>query len=259
MVSSSLVRRRVLRGALPAFGAALVVACASTASPAPRTRAASKGRSEPEVTLAGSPRAAASAPARAPRAMDAEAYATLERGVLAEVNRARTDPDGYADLLEARIKYYRGVFYRAPGDETALQTREGVAAVREAIAALRAARPMPALRLSDGLSHAARDHVRDEGPRGAMAHEGSDGSMPWDRADRYGHWKTRVSENLAFGPASPRDVVEELLIDDGVRDRGHRKAMLDPDLRVAGVSCGPHKSYRVMCDVLHAVGYDEKN
>ena len=209
------------------------------------------------MTLAGEPRG--SNPARAPRAMDAAAYASLEHGVLAEVNRARTDPSGYADLLAARLQYYHGARYQAPGDETALQTREGVAAVREAIAALRAARPMPALRLSSGLSHAARDHVRDEGPRGAMAHEGSDGSMPWDRADRYGHWKTRVSENLAFGPASPRDVVEELLIDDGVRDRGHRKAMLDPDLRVAGVSCGPHKTYRVMCDVLHAVGYEEKN
>ena len=251
------MRGRALRFVLPTFGAALLFGCASTSAPAPRTRAATKGRSEPEVTLAGAPRPTSAAPA--PRALDAEAFASLERGVLAEVNRARTNPTGYADLLEARIQYYQGARYKAPGDETALITREGVAAVREAIAALRAASPMPALHSSTGLAHAARDHVRDEGPRGAMAHEGSDGSMPWDRADRYGHWKTRVSENLAFGPASPRDVVEELLIDDGVRDRGHRKAMLDPDLRVAGVSCGPHKTYRVMCDVLHAVGYEEKN
>lgn len=244
-------RARPFVGALSVLS--LAAACAS--SSASRPSAVRSARGEPEAVLAGSSRRA---PAPARPAMDAAGYAKLERGVLAEVNRVRTNPSGYAALLEARLQYYHGSLYRAPGDEVSLQTREGAAAVREAIAALREARPMPALKFSGGLAHAARDHVRDQGPRGTMAHEGSDGSMPWDRADRYGSWKTRVSENLAFGPSDPRDVVEELLIDDGVRDRGHRKAMLDPDLRVAGVSCGPHKAYRVMCDVLHAVGYAEK-
>lgn len=230
--------------------ATLLAACASSA---PSSHVARSGptREKGSVTLAGAPRTTTAA------SLDAGGYAALERGVIAELNRVRTDPAGYADLLEARLRYYDGVSFRAPGDPVVLKTREGAGAVREAIAVLRSTKPMPPLRVSTGMSRGARDHVADQGPRGSLEHQGSDGSMAWDRVDRYGEWKKRVSENLAFGPPSAREVISELLIDDGVRDRGHRKNMLDRDMRVAGVSCGPHRRYRVMCVVVHAVDYSE--
>jgi uncharacterized protein YkwD len=76
--------------------------------------------------------------------------------------------------------------------------------------------------------------------------------------NRYGRWHGRVSENISFGPATARAVVLALLIDDGVPDRGHRRNILDPNVRIAGVSCGPHKSYRLMCDIVHAAAYTER-
>jgi uncharacterized protein YkwD len=60
---------------------------------------------------------------------------------------------------------------------------------------------------------------------------------------------------MTFGPATAHDVVAALLIDDGIADRGHRKNILDPEVGVVGISCGPHKSYRVMCDIVHAGGF----
>ena len=211
---------------------------------------ASARNSGPTVSQQGASRASAGLPA--------SFYAALERGVVDELNRARTDPSGYARSLEQDLQYYRGNLFRRPEDESALQTREGPDALREAIGVLRSTRPMSPLRTSAGMNLGARDHVNDQAPRGLMNHRGTDGTMAWDRVSRYGEWQRKVSENMTFGPSSARDVVAGLLIDDGIRDRSHRKNVLDADIKLVGVACGPHKTYRIMCDIVHAVGFAEK-
>jgi uncharacterized protein YkwD len=183
----------------------------------------------------------------------------LERNVLDELNRARTDPERFAAALEARLPYFRGNIYRRPGAEVGVRTVEGAAAVGEAVRALRAARALPPLRLSRGMSAAAADHVRDHGPRGAMGHTGRDRSTPASRINRYGRWFGVVSENIQYGrAANAHEVIADLVIDDGVVDRGHRRNALDPDVRVAGVSCGPHATYGQMCVIVHATDYAER-
>lgn len=184
-------------------------------------------------------------------------FAALERGVLDELNHVRSDPQSYANGLEHELDFYHGNLFRRPGDESALQTREGAAAVREAIRVLRQTKPMVTFNPSPGLTLGAKDHVNDQAPRGLMNHKGTDGSMAWDRVSRYGDWKTKISENMTFGPATAHEVVAALLIDDGIADRGHRKNILDPDVKMVGISCGPHKSFRVMCDMVQAGGFVE--
>jgi uncharacterized protein YkwD len=199
---------------------------------------------------------------RAPRPPQPAASAcctALERGVLEELNRARTDPEGFAAELEARLPHFRGNISRRPGAEVGVRTVEGTAAVREAVRVLRATRPLAPLRLSRGMSAGAADHVRDQGPRGGMGHAGSDRSAPASRINRYGRWFGVISENIQYGrAANAREVIADLFIDDGVADRGHRKNALDPDVRVAGVSCGPHATYGQMCVIVHAADYAER-
>jgi uncharacterized protein YkwD len=67
-----------------------------------------------------------------------------------------------------------------------------------------------------------------------------------------------VAENMAFGENPARQVVIQLLVDDGVPDRGHRATILDPSYRVAGAACGPHARYRQMCVIDFAVEYAER-
>jgi uncharacterized protein YkwD len=205
------------------------------------------------------------AAARAPRTATATAPATsacctaLERGVLEELNRARMDPAGFAAELEARLPHFRGNIYRRPSAEVGVRTVEGAAAVREAVRDLRATRPLAPLRLSRGMSAGAADHVRDQGPRGGLGHTGSDRSAPATRVNRHGRWFGVISENIQYGrAANAREVVADLFIDDGVADRGHRKNALDPLVRVAGVSCGPHATYGQMCVIVHAADYAER-
>lgn len=191
-------------------------------------------------------------------AVPRHAYLTrLELEVLAELNRARTDPAGYARHLETMLGWFQGRNMRPPGSNIVIETREGPAAVREAIRVLRAMRPVPAVTVSRGMSAGARDHVRDQGASGATGHDGRDGSRAVARVNRYGTWRQGLSENIAYGPPTAREVVVGLIVDDGVPDRGHRTNLFDPLVRVVGVSCGRHPRFSVMCVIVHAHDYQE--
>jgi uncharacterized protein YkwD len=196
----------------------------------------------------------------------ATALAHLEQAVVDDINLARTQPHTYVTFLEQLRPHYAGKELRRPGDLSpvfgrgaALMTHEGVKAVDEAIAFLRASAPLPPLTLSRGLSLAARDHVADQGPQGGTSHQGSDGSTTGARANRYGRWQGKIGENIAFGIANGRGIVMNLIIDDGVPGRAHRQNLFEAQARFVGVGCGPHKTMQIMCVILLAAGYTERS
>ena len=180
----------------------------------------------------------------------------LEVEVFKEMNLARTEPARYAEIIEERRKYFRGKRFKRPR-EIAILTQEGVSALDEAIEFLQGIKPVDALRLSPGISRAARDHVLDQGPSGDLGHRGNDGSRMPDRVSRHGIWSGKIGENISYGRDKARDVVVQLIVDDGTPNRGHRKNLFDPEFRVVGVACGQHSGYRVMCVTTFAVDYNE--
>ena len=117
---------------------------------------------------------------------------------------------------------------------------------------------MQELRWSKGLAAAAADHVDDQGPIGGLEHRGTDGSDPARRAERRGRWLTRDGREhrLRREPGAAR-WSSSYLMDDGVRDRGHRNNILDPRGAPAGVACGPHRDVRQICVMDYAAGYVE--
>jgi len=51
-----------------------------------------------------------------------------------------------------------------------------------------------------------------------------------------------LSENVSFGWANGKDVVLQMIIDDGVPSRGHRKNLYG-NFKKVGVASGKHKVY----------------
>ena len=196
----------------------------------------------------------ASALGRTPAEPD---WGHLAREVAEETNQLRRDPASYAPYLEAWLPKFDGLVMERPG-RAFLHTEEGTPAVEEAIAAILAARRPRPLQSSTGLARAAGAHVRDQGNIGGTEHRGTDGSDPARRMERYGQWRGAVAENIAYGENAARDVVLHLLVDDGVPNRGHRDALLDPGWGVSGVACGRHRDYGQMCVMDYAMGYEER-
>ncbi|MBA3894343.1 MAG: CAP domain-containing protein [Gemmatimonadales bacterium] len=190
-------------------------------------------------------------------APDTTVWVRLARDIHAETNALRRDPAAYARHLERMLPGFDGTLLERRG-RPSLRTDEGATAVAEAIAELQARRPVGPLRWSKGLTAAAGDHVRDQGPVGGLEHTGTDRSDPARRASRYGRWVQGIAENIAYGENSAREVVIQLLVDDGVPGRGHRDNMLSPNWGAGGVACGPHLRYRQMCVMDYAVRYVER-
>jgi uncharacterized protein YkwD len=174
------------------------------------------------------------------------ANARMAEAVLAQVNAARADPHAYAETLRGFEADYHGKVVTEPGHPAAM-TIEGVAAVENAVGYLAARAPSPPLQWNDGLASAANRLVADLGPKGRLGHTGSDGSTMTQRIRAVCIWAAAMEEDISLVPRTAEGVVRQLVIDDGVPTRGHRTAIFDPGLSIAGVACGPHAAYGWMC------------
>lgn len=173
----------------------------------------------------------------------------FEAGVFAELNRFRSDPAAYAEFLRDYRPRFEGKRLIGNDDsEIDIMTREGVAAVDEAIRDLRRERPLTELAWSDPLARAAADHVAVQSRSGAVGHY-TKGRGPGERMRARGGGPY-VNEVITYGHHTPEGVVDQLLIDDGVPDRGHRHSLLRPTHRYAGIACGGHPVHRTMCVTL---------
>lgn len=174
----------------------------------------------------------------------------LADDLLAEIERARVQPQAYvADLREWRSWFERDVV-RRPG-LPGLVTSEGPRAVDEAIAFVRARRPLPRLERDPALDQAAADHVADQGRTGQTGHVGSDGATLGDRVRRHGAARG-MGENIAYGFHDAHEAAIQLIVDDGVLSRGHRLSIYDARWTRVGAACGPHPVWRQACVVVFA-------
>ena len=175
--------------------------------------------------------------------------------VVREMNLARQNPALYATFVqELRSRMNGNVMVLG---HTRIRTKEGTAAVDEAIRFLQRAQPLPPLTLSRGMSRAAADHCADQAD-GGFGHEGKDRSHAGQRIARYGNFSGGWGENISYGKSTAREVVLALIIDDGLPARKHRANIFNPNYNFAGAAFGPHARFRTMCSMDFAGGYAER-
>lgn len=93
------------------------------------------------------------------------------------------------------------------------------------------------------LTQAALGHALKSGKQGKVGHQGFDKRFDPLMGNPYMH----VGENCSYGYESARDIVLSLLIDEGIKDHGHRHNILSVDFNSVGVAIRPHRSYRINC------------
>ena len=197
-------------------------------------------------------------------AAEADYLSPAEKDVILEMNKARADPKKYAELyIKPMLEYnWGGPFgansYLAPGATIYTSTNEGRSGIQSCINDLSKRQSMSPLLPEKGLSLAARDHVNDTGPKGIVGHTGSDKSSMGQRIERYGKWDRGAGENISYGHNKGRDIVIQLLIDDGVSSRGHRNNILNKNFKYAGGAIGSHSKYNYLCVIDYANEYISK-
>lgn len=197
-------------------------------------------------------------PAELNTAKDAAYLTELQKEVIFELNKVRSNPKRFAgEYLEELRTAYEGKLYTYPGQET-VKSKEGIAPLNECIRVLMKTSPMPVLQPSKGLAEAAADLVADQQRHGGIGHIAHDGSTPQTRIEKYGDWNVCSAEDITYGSFEARQIVVALLIDDGVPNRAHRKNILNPCFRFVGVADGRHPDYLSLCVIDYAGDYKTK-
>ncbi len=109
------------------------------------------------------------------------------------------------------------------------------------------------MKWSNEVAKASHDHVQDIGSKGLIQHDSSDGSTGVkERLRKYGNVVSCYGENLSFHCDDAKEVLIQLLVDDGVQNRGHRENIFNPDFHVMGCFTGDHKDFNQMSCIDYA-------
>ena len=192
-------------------------------------------------------------------ANDAAYLNEVEREVIHELNKVRSNPKRYAEeYMEELLTAFNGKLFTIPGQKIPIRTEEGIKPLKECIRILKKTDPRPLLQPAKGLAKAAQELVEDQQKHGGLGHISRKGATPQKRIEKYGNWDICASEDITYGSVEARHIVISLLIDDGVPNRGHRENILNPCTHFAGVAKGNHPTYRVICVIDYAGDYKTK-
>ena len=185
-------------------------------------------------------------------------YSQLVDEVLGIVNTLRTSPADFANQLERVLADYKPNNARHRKGDVPVMTREGRAAVEEALSVLRSIETMDPLEVSLGLSNAAQAHVDDTGSQGIVGHIGSKENTLQNRLEEFGSWSECIAEALDYGSIEAFEIVSSLFIDDGLTTRPHRNALINPRFKKIGVGVGPHSEFKTVTCIVFAGDFSEK-
>jgi hypothetical protein len=174
------------------------------------------------------PRAIAQESASQPdRKMAANTVKTaLEPEILLEINRVRTNPQGYAGWLEEQRRYYDGIWLKLPGEKP-IRTNRGLQALEEAIAVLKTQQPLPPLDISEQTAATATSKLENFATANNI-------------------------QNISYGRVTAKGIVMSIVVDDLFPDRRRRNNLLSPDAANTGVVCKPDPRYAKVCAIAYS-------
>ncbi|BAZ43185.1 putative membrane protein [Chondrocystis sp. NIES-4102] len=151
---------------------------------------------------------------------------TIEPAILSEINRVRTNPQGYAQWLEEQRRYYDGIWLKLPGEKP-IRTNKGLKALEEAIAILKTQDPLPPLDISTQTAATANSKLENFATANNI-------------------------QNISYGRVTPQGIVMSLVVDDLFPDRRRRHSLLSSTAANTGVVCKPDPRYAKVCAIAYS-------
>jgi len=185
------------------------------------------------------------------------AFSALETAVIEEINQARTEPQKFVAYLEEYRKYMKDNVLSLP-NKTPRVTIEGIAAIDDAINDLKKMPKVNPFAVSNGLSKVARQQVGDLQENISLKHFGKDGSGLEKRLMKIGFAGNAASENISYRVDAAREVILNMIIDDGIKSRSHRKNVFSPTFKLFGIACGVATDKTTVCVAEFADSFDER-
>lgn len=171
--------------------------------------------------------------------------------IIAEINKIRQNPRAYArrlrkvrDSMEGRRINY--------SENLSAPAIEGKRAINSAIRALNRSPRLLPVKFDAGLAEVAEIQLEDLKNDRTLGHTGADGSDFQTRLLRIGRTGPQNAENISYFVREPEVIVMSLIIDDGVRNRVHRRSLLNPVLRLIGIADGDGNFGNYLCVMVMA-------
>ena len=183
--------------------------------------------------------------------MSLETCERIKREVIAESNRIRTNPKVYIPILEEYLKNFDGNLLTLPGKNEILETEEGPRAYKEAIEFLKNQKPINIIEYDEEASKVAQDYSKFLS--NSKEDQVEDESQIEQRVEKYLEYDYSISENIDFGGSTGIEVIVNLLVDDGVKNRTHRDNLFSDKYEYYGVGVFEHPEYDY-CTVIDYFG-----
>ncbi|WP_241655943.1 SafA/ExsA family spore coat assembly protein [Halobacillus litoralis] len=148
---------------------------------------------------------------------------------------------GLAEIINANPQFNNpDLIY--PGDRVTIPMKPSIKSVERQVIDLtnqeRANNGLSALKANWQLSRVARYKSRDMANKGYFSHNSPTYGSPFDMMRDFNVHYRKAAENIAAGQRTPEEVVNGWM-----NSPGHRKNILDPDLRQIGVGYAEGGSY----------------
>jgi uncharacterized protein YkwD len=165
-----------------------------------------------------------------------------EKLVIYYINIVRTNPKLFAS------KYLKSYLDTAPIKKTAY--------LKSLINELNSMQSLELLEPQYDLYEIAKKHAIEMGIHGKTGHVTANGESYENRANNLSKRYEKALENCQYGYSDALSVVIDLLIDEDIPDLGHRKSLLNKDVKYIGTAIRKHKVYRFNCVI--ELGYQLK-
>lgn len=187
-------------------------------------------------------------PRSEPKVAAAESYRPnqIENDVLAEINGLRQNPAAYVTFLETLKNGIENNVIVLPGG-LRLRLNEGVRAFDDAISELKKTAKLKPFGFSPGLSKVALMQMSDLKGNIRLGHYGSDGSDLEMRLLRVGVPGKEQAENISYNSISAKQIVLNMILDENVAGRPHRKNLLSTRFDQIGISYGTNNQQVGIC------------